>query len=88
MRHILRFDHNKYLPMAKGVTAQGHIPESSCWCHPYIMLPIRDGVPVYVHLGLAVTKRQACARVIGERGEFSQCCKVDARETFVRRSRQ
>jgi hypothetical protein len=50
MRHMLRFDGNKYRPMLQGKVTQGHVTEKSCWCRPLLMKPVADGIPVYLHI--------------------------------------
>lgn len=55
MRHILRFDTNKYRPMFRGELTQGHIAEAFCWCRPHMMMSVAGGAAVYLH------KEQACA---------------------------
>jgi hypothetical protein len=49
VRHILRFGGNKYCPMAKEKPIKGHIAEPFCWCRPILVMPVRDGIPVYLH---------------------------------------
>lgn len=64
MRHILRFDTNKYRPMSEGELIQGHIADASCWCQPYVMMAVTGGAPVYIHQGHFCARSKRSERAV------------------------